>query len=53
MKVWCNSYSELSETRGCFIAMACHLCFRIWHYEGPRKWGREWTKWHVSAPGLC
>jgi len=28
----CNSYSEWSETRRCFIVIAFKLCFRIRHY---------------------
>jgi hypothetical protein len=27
------------ETRGCFIAIAFKLCFRIRHWNGPRKPG--------------
>jgi hypothetical protein len=37
-------YPELFETR-CFIATALQLCFRICHYEGPRKPGGSENKW--------
>jgi hypothetical protein len=48
-----HSYSERSETRRCFIAIAFQLCFRICHQGGQRKLGEIGIEWNISVPGLC
>jgi hypothetical protein len=42
------SYSKWSKTRRCFIAIAFKLYFRIHHYNGPRKTGRNKIEWDTS-----
>jgi hypothetical protein len=50
--VGCISYSQWSEIKRCFIAIAFQFLFRISHQEGPRKGGRIGNEWNTSAYGL-
>jgi hypothetical protein len=43
------SYLKWSKIKRCFIAISLKLCFRICHYEGPRKPGGTEIKWDTSA----
>jgi hypothetical protein len=44
--------SKLVSKKRCFNAIAAQLCFRIYHYEGPRQSDRIEIKWITSSASV-